>query len=269
MPLFMDRHDMSGEKPVTAEDVARFHLEDLKVQDKYGVKVLTYWFDYETQMGFCLIDAPNRESAQAVHAEGHGYLPSKIIEVNPGLVEGFLGRIEETPAGKVISEGGLRAILFTDMAGSTELTQRLGDEKAMQILRAHDAIIRQSVADNGGHIVKHTGDGMLAAFSSVVSATRASAEIQKKLEEAELPVEILVRVGLTAGEPVAESEDLFGASVQMAARICGACEPGEILGSNVVRDLSLGKGLDWRKKGEVQLRGFDDPVTLHELLWRS
>lgn len=270
MPMYMDRHEMGGDNPATPEEVARFHTQDLKVQDKYGVKVITYWFDYAAQTGFCLIDSPSKEAAEAVHREAHGQIPSKIIEVDLTKVQNFLGRIEETSAGEVISESGLRAILFTDMAGSTELTQKLGDEKAIEILRFHDSIIRDAVSNQGGRIIKHTGDGFMASFKSVVAAARASTEIQRKLAEATapVPIEILVRVGLTAGEPVTENEDLFGAAVQQAARICGACIPGEILGSNVVKELSIGKGLDWKDRGPTPLKGFDSPVHLHELLWR-
>ncbi|MGH7822464.1 MAG: adenylate/guanylate cyclase domain-containing protein, partial [Candidatus Binatia bacterium] len=78
---------------------------------------------------------------------------------------------------------------------------------------------------------------------------------------------IRVRIGLTAGEPVTEHEELFGAAVHQATRICEVCDPGNILASRVVRDLSIGKGFVWRDLGEVSLRGFDDSVQLYELRW--
>ena len=268
MPLFMDRHELSG---VTAHDLAQAHIADLEVQEKYGVKYITYWFDQDSQTAFCLVDAPSKDTAETVHRESHGLVGSRIIEVDPRRVTNFLGTIHEPEPGEPIANSGLRAILFTDMEGSTTLTQQLGDEKAMEILRAHDSIVRDALRAAGGHEVKHTGDGIMAAFHSVVGAARCSVEIQQRLEgeSSDLPYPTRVRIGMTAGEPVTENEDLFGAAVQLAARICAASQPGGILASNVVRELSLGKGLSWKDVGPVVLKGFDEPMNLYELLWRQ
>lgn len=246
-------------------------MRDLEIQDKYGVKYLTYWFDPDAGTAFCLVDAPNKEAAVTVHRESHGLVGSRIIEVDPRRVENFLGRIEEPDPGEPIANSGLRAILFTDMEGSTTLTQQLGDEKAMEILRGHDSIVRQALQGAGGHEVKHTGDGIMASFHSVVGAARCAVEIQQRLENesSDLPIQTRVRVGMTAGEPVTENRDLFGAAVQLAARICAASEPGGILASNVVRELSMGKGFSWKDVGPQVLKGFEEPINLHELLWRQ
>ena len=268
MPLFMDRHELPG---ATAEELAQAHLMDLEVQEKYGVKYITYWFDPESETAFCLVDAPSKETAETVHRESHGLVGSRIIEVDPRRVTNFLGKIEEPEPGEPIANSGLRAILFTDMEGSTNLTQQLGDEKAMELLRTHDSIVREQLQAAGGHEVKHTGDGIMAAFHSVVGAAKCSIGIQQQLESvsSDLPYPTRVRVGMTAGEPVTENEDLFGAAVQLAARICAASQPGGILASNVVRELSLGKGLSWKDIGPVTLKGFDEPMNLYELLWRQ
>lgn len=264
----MDRHDVPD---ATAQDVAAAHLQDVEIQDKYGVRYITYWFDPSSDTAFCLVEAPSKEAAETVHREAHGLVASRIIEVDPRRVTNFLGKIEEPEPGEPIANSGLRAILFTDMEGSTNLTQQLGDEKAMEILRLHDSVVRGALQAAGGHEVKHTGDGIMAAFHSVVGAARCSVEIQRRLEResSDLPYPARVRLGMTAGEPVTENEDLFGSAVQLASRICGASEPGGILASNVVRELSLGKGLNWRDIGPVELKGFDEPVNLYELLWRQ
>lgn len=269
MTLFMDRHDNLG--GVTADDVAAAHVSDLKAQKKYGVKYITYWFDSETQTAFCLVDAPNKEAAVAVHKEAHGLLPSRIIDVDPRRVSEFLGKIEEPEPGEPIENSGLRAILFTDLVESTSMTQQLGDDKAMEIVREHNSIVREGLRKTGGREIKHTGDGIMACFNSVVGAARCSVHIQQGFEDSsgETALRSRVRVGLTAGEPVTENEDLFGATVQLASRICGACDPGDILGSNVIRELSLGKDLVWKERGPTALKGFDEPVALHELIWRA
>jgi class 3 adenylate cyclase len=268
MPLFMDRHELTG---LTAQDVAEAHLRDLEVQDKYGVKYITYWFDPDAKTAFCLVDAPNKEAAVSVHRESHGLVGNRIIEVDPRRVKNFLGKIEEPDPGEPIANTGLRAILFTDMEGSTSLTQQLGDERAMEILRAHDSIVREALQSAGGNEIKHTGDGIMASFHSVVGAARFSVEIQQRLESESPDVHFPthIRVGMTAGEPVTENQDLFGAAVQLAARICAASQPGGILASNVVRELSLGKGLHRNDVGPVTLKGFDEPLNLYELLWRQ
>ncbi len=78
-----------------------------------------------------------------------------------------------------------------------------------------------------------------------------------------------IRVGLCAGEPIAEDDDLFGAAVIQAARIADQANGGEILLANVVRELAAGKGFMFADRGEIELRGFDDPVRLYELRWEQ
>ena len=269
MPLYMDRHDLAA--GVTPEDLAAAHLADVKIQDKYGVKYITYWFDADAQSAFCLVDAPNKEAAETVHRESHGLTASHVIEVDVRRVTDFLGTIAEPHPGEPTANSGLRAILFTDLVESTSMTQQLGDDKAMEILRAHNLIVREGLHKAGGREIKHTGDGIMACFNSVVGAAQCAVHIQQRLEDSssEALFPTRVRVGITAGEPVTEDQDLFGATVQLAARICGACDPGDILASNVIRELSLGKDLAWKERGPTALKGFDEPFHLYELLWRA
>jgi hypothetical protein len=121
MPIFMDRHDMRGS---TAENIAEAHRKDLEIQDKYGVKYMTYWYDPERSTGFCLVEAPDAETAEHVHREAHGQIASDIIAVDLAAVEAFLGRINDPrhAAGTAAPEmgAGLRAVMFTDIVGSTE-----------------------------------------------------------------------------------------------------------------------------------------------------
>src|SRR3989304_1647222 len=94
MPIYMDRHDIKG---TTASEVAEAHQKDLKIQDKYGCKALTYWFDEANGTTFCLIQAPRKQAVAKMHYEAHGHVPNKIIEVDPEAVKAFLGRIEDPP----------------------------------------------------------------------------------------------------------------------------------------------------------------------------
>ena len=94
MPIFPDRHDMVEQ---TAEETAQMHIKDLEIQDQYGVKFIAYWYDSERRTTFCLVDAPDRETADRVHAEAHGYVANEMIEVDISAVEAFLGRVQDPP----------------------------------------------------------------------------------------------------------------------------------------------------------------------------
>ncbi len=165
--------------------------------------------------------------------------------------------------------GAFRTILFTDIEGSTALTQRLGDAKARELLRKHERMVRDALQAHGGSEVKTMGDGFMASFSSATKALESAIAMQRAFakhnESAEEP--ILVRVGLNAGEPIAEDEDLFGTAVNEAARITATAKGGKILVSNVVRQLAKGKDFFFSDRGETSLKGFDEPVRLFEVRW--
>ncbi len=159
-------------------------------------------------------------------------------------------------------------ILFTDLASSTALTQRLGDAKAQELVRAHNSIVREALAAQGGTEIKHTGDGIMASFPTASGALECAVAIQRGVAARNDP-DLAVHVGVNAGEPVAEESDLFGTSVQLARRICDHAESGQILVSNVVRELSAGKGFLFADVGEVVPKGFEEPVRLYEVRWRD
>ena len=158
MPLYMDLHKLQG---VTPDALANAHLKDLDVQDKYGVRYLRYWFNEPVGKIFCLAEAPSADVAIAVHREAHGLLPDEIIEVEGKDVEGFLGTAEEVPRGQTPpSDTAFRAVLFTDIEGSTALTQRLGDTRAMEMLRLHDSTVRGVLSETNGREIKHTATAL-------------------------------------------------------------------------------------------------------------
>jgi class 3 adenylate cyclase/pimeloyl-ACP methyl ester carboxylesterase len=167
--------------------------------------------------------------------------------------------------------GAFRTILFTDIVGSTALTQRLGDVKSREILREHERMVREALSAHGGSEVKTMGDGFMASFSSATKALECAIAMQKAFAERNetSPESIKVRMGLNAGEPIAEEADLFGTAVNRAARIAAMAEGGEILVANVVRELAEGKDFMFGDRGATALRGFDDPVRLFEVRWRE
>jgi class 3 adenylate cyclase len=267
VPLFMDRHEVPG---ATAEDLAAAHAADVGVQLNHGVRYLTYWFEPENGSVFCLAEGPSREAVEDVHREAHGLLASTIIEVEPGPIQAFFGAVPTHPVGTPYVESAVRAVLFTDICGSTELTQRLGDAVGTQLVREHDRVVRTALEARDGREVKHTGDGIMASFSSVAGAVESAIEMQtvltKRNADADTPFEL--RIGISAGEPVTDEGDLFGAAVQLASRLCSASEPGGITVSLAVRELCIGKQLRFDAGRLVELKGFSEPAQVYEVIWR-
>jgi class 3 adenylate cyclase len=193
-------------------------------------------------------------------------------EAVASAIDEFLGEGEDATAEPEPAEPcAFRTVLFTDVEGSTALTQRLGDTKARELLREHERMVREALKSHGGSEVKTMGDGFMASFSSATKALECAIAMQRAFAEhnegAEEPIK--VRIGLNAGEPIAEDEDLFGTAVNLAARICGHADPGQILAPIVVRELAAGKQFMLADLGETELRGFEDPVRLYELRWRE
>ena len=267
MPIFLDRHDLRG---FSAADIAEAHRKDLEIQQHYGVRFLTYWFDEERGTGFCLIEAPDRETAARVHAEAHGNVALDVIPVDLSAVQAFLGRISD-PRGadhhhRHGYDAAFRAVMFTDIVNSTGMTARLGDVRSVEMVRAHDAMVRQALHDHEGREVKHTGDGIMAVFADSSRAVAAAIDIQSALAGFNTRSEekLEARIGIHAGQPVEDSNDLFGATVQGAARICGAAQPGGILVSREVRD-AIGSDEGLRSRGHQELKGFREPLFLFEV----
>jgi class 3 adenylate cyclase len=278
MPLFMDIHELPD--GVTPEDIAKAHEKDMEIQQKYGVEYSKYWLNVIGRKVFCLAHAPNAEAAERVHREAHGMMPEKIIEIHPELAEGFLGGIETNSEGAAVLPGsggdardpGIRTVLFTDIVDSTALTQSLGDQAALALVGVHDTIVRDALTDLGGREIKHTGDGIMASFVSAAGAVRCAIQIQRELDkhvQANPNRPLKIRVGAAAGEPVEQDNDLFGSTVQLAARLCSHAQPEQILVTNAIAELCIGKGLLFEDLGELALKGFGNPVRAHAAAWRQ
>jgi len=164
---------------------------------------------------------------------------------------------------------GTVTIMFSDIEGSTAMADRLGDKRFMEVLREHNAIIREQVKAHGGFEVKSEGDGFMVAFQSAGKALACAAAIQKALlacnESAEEPVK--VRMGLHAGEVIKEGEDFFGRNVIMAARVASQANGGEILTSGVVKALLSGSDVTWGDSRTVELKGLSGEHEIWAVEW--
>jgi class 3 adenylate cyclase len=268
----MDVHPGLGD--VTPDEVAEAHRHDLEVQSDFGVRFLSYWFSDPQGKAFCLAESPDVESLVACHKAAHGLMPHEVIEVQAPTLAQFMGNTTTDPNDQVVIDGqpdtALRAIMFTDIEGSTDISTSHGDEIVVGMVRRHNEIVRGALDRFGGHEVKHTGDGLFASFLSVTKAVEATIAIQRgTAQSSEIGPPLAIKIGLSAGEPVEDSQDLFGASVNLAARICAHAQGGQTLVAGTIKDLAIGKDLHFVNQGAIGLKGFPDPVPIYEIDWRS
>lgn len=168
-----------------------------------------------------------------------------------------------------LNESAIRTILYMDIESHTEMFQRLGDAGARTILRAHEEAVRASLRKNGGDEVKSFGDGFLATFESTQRALQCAVELQLMTFVAESPEQVRLRVGINAGEPIADSEDLYGTSVTIASELAARARGGQILASSVVRELAAGKGFHFSEMGDGDFGGADGPLRVYEVDWHQ
>jgi class 3 adenylate cyclase len=162
------------------------------------------------------------------------------------------------------------AILFTDVVGSTELSQRLSPETADEVRRGHFSILRQAIAEAGGTEVKNLGDGLMVVFASASAAVACGVAMQQGVERDNRGREhsVGLRVGLSGGEVTREDEDYFGDPVIEAARLCATCESGQVLAADVVRAMAGRRSRhECRSIGGLALKGLPDPVATVEVFW--
>ncbi len=237
MPIYMDRHDVS--EMVTAENVAQLHQEDLKVQDQFGCRGLTYWFDDKRKTAFCLIEAPDKNTIQKMHNHAHGQVPNNIIEVGAGIVESFLGRIEDPEKSKdtvlnIINDPAFRTIMVITLQKSP-----LGrSDRAINESSFNNAVLDQ-LNRYDGNVVKKNENHFLVSFRSASKAVQAAIEIQSLFTEFRKEMytdKFQLKIGLSAGVPVTGKKLLFEDTIKIAERMC-AIVKGEIILSSEVREL--------------------------------
>lgn len=237
MPIYMDRHDMPEE--VSAEAVARMHVEDLKIEHKYGCKGMTYWCDENRKIAFCLIEAPNKKAIEDMHNNAHGDLPSKIIEVDTAIVESFLGRIDD-PKNKrntvlnIIDEPAFRTLMAVKIEKA--VAKKSSMSEARQASEVVNSVLENMITKNAGQQVKQKNECLLASFDSVTNAVLCSLEIQSQFVNSPAFSHLQARIGLSAGVPVTDKADLFEDTVKVS-RYLSEITPGRVTVTSEVRDL--------------------------------
>jgi len=240
MPIYMDRHDLPG---VTAKDVAKAHKQDLKIQDKYDCRALTYWFDEERQNAFCLIEAPNKDAVKAMHESAHGLIPNQIIEVNSKVVESFLGRIADPEVANkdeslILNEPAFRVILASNLSYAGNIHSEAEIDKVLKSQRIYNDIIRQILLKFDGRESEHSTDGILCSFISVPQAVMCALEMHRKsiAYNSSVGAKVNIQIGISAGSPITESNEFFGQTIQMAKHLCYLSTGNRIILSNIVAE---------------------------------
>ncbi|HEV8283884.1 MAG TPA: nickel-binding protein [Chitinophagaceae bacterium] len=240
MPIYMDRHDVS--ETVTAEHVAQLHQADLKIQDQFGCRALTYWFDEKRKTTFCLIEAPDAKAIHKMHAKAHGQVPHRIIEVDASIVESFLGRIEDPEKAKntrlnIINDPAFRTIMVISLK-RLSLIQNDPVQYKSSVDNYHKAVL-DILNGYEGAPVKHTENHFLVSFNSVSNAVHAAFAVQllfKDLGSEIINDKISLKIGLSAGVPVTEKKLIFEDTIRLSERMCKIIK-GEIIISSEVKEL--------------------------------
>ena len=178
---------------------------------------------------------------------------------------------ERPDVARATAPDGTVTILFTDIENSTALNEKLGDERWVELLRSHNAVVRDCVREHGGYEVKAQGDGFMIAYPSAREALGCAIEMQRKLAgDGMLGEPLQVRIGLHTGEAIREGDDFYGWSVTLAARLGDEAAGGEILTSSIVRDLVGGAGdIPFEDAGELQLKGIRGRQRAYRVRWEE
>ena len=236
MPIYMDRHDVS--EAVTAEIVAQLHREDLKIQDKYNCRGLTYWFDDVRKTAFCLVEAPNKEAIKLMHDKAHGEVPHRIIEVDNTLVESFLGRIEDPEKSQdrslnIINDPAFRVLMIIET--SNYLDRLEAHQLSIFTQKFHNSVAKKLQKFNGS-IVKKDNNSYLVSFKSVTDAVLCAQKIQFQYKYVTPKSDASgrkLKIALCSGIPVTDKNNIFEETIELATRMCAIVKESFVITSEV------------------------------------
>jgi AraC-like DNA-binding protein len=243
MPIYMDIHDTTE---ATAEDIAAAHQRDLTYQDKFNCKFVYFWHDIPNRTGFCVFEAPNKESVINLHNKTHvTVLPNQIIEVEISEIEFFLGKIADiawskrnSPFDGYISETVHRAIMDLEIVNPLTLRAQISKSKFVELLNSQKKIIKNSFLKYEGNVVSWENNSIITSFLSEENAINCAVDIQKKFTNVSEKDnhKLSFSMGLNFGAPVTKSDNLFGDVINLAKKL------GYIAGDNkILMSSSLGK----------------------------
>jgi class 3 adenylate cyclase/tetratricopeptide (TPR) repeat protein len=160
-------------------------------------------------------------------------------------------------------------ILITDLVGSTELAARVGPAAADELRRAHFSLLRQAIEEGDGREVKNMGDGVMASFQSAAAAMSCAVSIQQRMDWRNQGAgeQLLVRIGISAGDVTVDENEYFGMPVVEAVRLCDRATGGQILTSDLLRTIARTDTHTFKEVGALELKGIPEPVRSFEVVW--
>jgi class 3 adenylate cyclase len=178
---------------------------------------------------------------------------------------------EPVELGGLTSPDGAVTLVFSDIEGSTEMIERLGEQSWYEVVRDHNAIVRALTGSHDGTVVKSQGDGFMLAFSSAHAALRCAIEMERTFGDRPRSGEPLkVRIGVHSGFVIADAEDFYGRNVVLAARIADTANGGEILVSSAVKQYTeTDPSFDFEHRGDFRFKGLHGEFAVYALLWQA
>ncbi|MDX6372346.1 MAG: adenylate cyclase [Nocardioidaceae bacterium] len=207
------------------------------------------------------------ETVDRVREKGFGGAIRSSIDDLAGWAQ-----VERPALIRLAGPDGSVAILFSDIEGSTELNERLGDKEWVRLLARHDAAVRSAIERHEGQVVKTQGDGFMAAFGSPEHAVRSAIAIQRAFDRGHRTsrATVLVRIGIHHGDVVHRDNDIFGRNVAHAARVAALAAGGEILVSDAVASaIEECTDIVLAEPREVQLKGLAGEHLVSAVEWAA
>lgn len=242
MPLFMDIHFV-GE--VSVEDTRQAHMQDLAVQEKYGVTYHQYWFNEEAGTVYCLMEGPDKESCAATHREANGVNACHIVEVEGGMYDLFMGQNQKVDHGVVRQKDGrldtgYRYILTLDILAKTQSRETIDFDQLKLPERPKSKALEIISECNGNEIRTGGFDSIIAVFETPGNALKTAYKIQREFLSYHNDPEsddIAFTIGISVGQPLTEKEGFFVEAIRLSRRLCLIAGENEIITSGLFEEL--------------------------------
>jgi class 3 adenylate cyclase/pimeloyl-ACP methyl ester carboxylesterase len=206
-----------------------------------------------------------RDLAARIPGARYVELPGRDVYPFLGDMDAVVDEIEEFLTGSLGPAPATRTlatVLFTDIVGSTERANELGDRHWRDLLDAHNRAIRSVIQRHGGHEVDTAGDGFFVTFDGPERAVHAALAAVDVVRE----IGLHIRAGLHTGEVIRSGEDVSGVAVHIGARVAALAAADEVLVTRTVKDLALGSTLEFEDSGEHELKGVPEPWQLFRVV---
>ena len=241
MPLFMDFHLIAN---VTIEAVKEAHIADIAIQNQYGVKYHQFWVNEEAGTVFCLAEGPDKETVELVHRTAHGNIPCALTEVEPGFYRSMMGEKQNVEySGLVKTDNGAidlgyrHILVVLVMEDSKSNSSDSHDQSQTFVSAKHD--VSHCISKFGGRELNWAIDeSLIGVFSDADKAVQCAVEIQKTIIARNDRGKLILKIGLTAEQPVTSEGNFFTTAIRLAHRLSHTANDNQILISSLVRKLS-------------------------------